>query len=104
MLMDDSGYIPHNGHVTLAQIQTALPKVFGVGLDVATVLALIGGLSGGHGDGVSFDIGGWSSVLTGFSAGQFQGLNGISPLQGPFIMKTVRRFSTSRANIADTCS
>lgn len=49
-------YLPHNGIATIEQFVTATTQVFGMGLDLATFLAVYGAVVSG--DGTSWSIGG----------------------------------------------
>lgn len=56
MLSNISGYLPHNGIATIAQFEEACVKVFGMGQDLATLLAILGAVL--DGDLTSWSIGG----------------------------------------------
>jgi hypothetical protein len=73
--MANHGYLPHNGIGTIDQFIGSVMKVFGVGLDFATVLAVYPAVTSGN--LVSFSIGGPDSrVSTLGLLGQPQGLSG----------------------------
>ncbi|KAK4574868.1 hypothetical protein LTR86_001710 [Recurvomyces mirabilis] len=89
--MANHGYLPHNGIATIEQLITQVPYVFGMGVDLATVLAVYGAVI--DGDLTSYSIGGPDSrvSLLGLGLlGEPQGLSGshnkyegdVSPIKG----------------------
>ena len=61
--MANHGYIPHNGVGTIQEIVTGSMDVFGMGVDLATFLAIYGAVF--DGDLASFSIGGPPPSLLG---------------------------------------
>jgi len=59
--MANHGYIPHNGVATITQFIEGTGKVFGMGVDLAAFLAVLGASI--DGDGLSWSIGGANPAL-----------------------------------------
>jgi hypothetical protein len=73
--MANHGYLPHNGVGTIPQFIESTNKVFGMGLDLGTILAIYG--SAIDGNLVSWSIGGPTPAVPGISLlGQPQGISG----------------------------
>ncbi|KAJ5619102.1 hypothetical protein N7510_003086 [Penicillium lagena] len=64
--MANHGYIPHNGVVSFAEVITAANEVYGMGIDLATVLAVMGTVWVGDPISLdpSFSIGGVSPTMS----------------------------------------
>ncbi|CAJ2508769.1 Uu.00g137950.m01.CDS01 [Anthostomella pinea] len=72
--MTNHGYLPHNGSATIQDFITGTIKAFGMGLDLATFLAVYGAVF--DGDLLSYSIGGQVSTLLSGLLGEPQGLSG----------------------------
>ncbi|KAI0194251.1 hypothetical protein F4808DRAFT_474884 [Astrocystis sublimbata] len=74
--MANHGYLPHNGVGTIDQFISGTMEAFGMGLDLATFLAIYGAVF--DGDLTSYSIGGPTPSLLGLGGllGQPQGLSG----------------------------
>ncbi|KAI4846683.1 Cloroperoxidase [Aureobasidium sp. EXF-8845] len=73
--MANHGYLPHNGVATIDQFITSTNKVFGMGIDMATILAVYGAAIDGN--LVSWSIGGPTPNVPSLNLlGQPQGISG----------------------------
>lgn len=92
--MANHGYLPHNGVGTITQFIDATTDVFGMGVDLATILAVYGAAVDGN--GLEWSIGGPTASVSSINLlGQPQGISGshnkyegdVSPTRGDLYLE-----------------